>query len=147
MEQRATAKAVGLHVMLGMATLKRLPDNTKRRLVNARIMWPDYRTSPWDAPLDPEVRLSRVMPTPRELDDLERVLLWLLWLDRRHRVTVAMRGMTLPVAAIMDRLSVSRATVYNIEARGLADIAALVNGGPEAQAARIVKIKGLITIP
>ena len=123
-----------MQLILAAAALKRLPLSAFDRPSRLRSGMPEIirsRSEQFaalvDAESDPKLRWhmqreaaqrneARECATDEQIAALNRVALWLLWLDREQQFVVMARAFGQPVARIADRIGCSsRQTVYDIE--------------------------------
>jgi hypothetical protein len=100
-------------------TLRRLPEHTVQGYFNK---WPEIVPAGTDAG-----RMTRLVPSPSAIDQMDSVLLWLRWLERDDRRLVWQRANGRPWKAIAKDYGVDRAAAWRRWVYALVTIAARLN--------------------
>jgi hypothetical protein len=106
-------------------TLRRLPEHGVRGYFN---MWAGIIQGAVEAG-----GVTRLVPSPSEIDQMDSVLQWLNWVERDDRRIVWDRANGRPWKAIAKDHGVERTTIWRHWTYALVTIAARLNAGAEIQ--------------
>lgn len=110
------------------------------RPAGLRSGWPSDVFDPWDFP-DEKTETARELPGSADIDDMDRVLPWLAWIeDERMRAIVSGRAAGVPVKKLQRKLGIaSRDYIRRLQRQGFAIILAKLTGHPVETLRTILK--------
>lgn len=119
-----TPKLVEAYLAEAADTLRRLPEQRVRGYFSA---WPPIIHEAWDAYGWSETENRKGPPSARAIDQMDRTLLWLRWLDRDDQKIVWHRAGNRPWKAIAHEHGINRTTAWRRWTYALVTIAARLN--------------------
>lgn len=119
-----TPKLVEAYLAEAADTLRRLPEE---RVQTARSSWPPIVHEACDAYGWEAAETRPGPPAAKAIDQMDRTLLWLRWLDREDQKLVWDRACGLPWKAITHKYGFDRSTGWRRWTYALVTIAARLN--------------------
>ncbi len=123
-EPHWTPKLVEVTLAEAADTLRRLPEQRVRGYFNT---WPDILRDGWEAYGWSEARTRPGPPPARAIDEMDRTLLWLRWLEPADQKLVWARASGRPWKAIAIEHGIDRTTGWRRWTYALVTIAARLN--------------------
>lgn len=130
-----TPRMVGVFLEEAADTLRRLPEQRIQGYVST---WPDVVRDGWDAYGREDLRTRLGPPTARAIDQMDRTLLWLRWLDKEDQKLVWARASGRPWKAVAHDWGVDRTTVWRRWTYAMCTIATHLNAAESKQPRRSV---------
>ena len=127
-EPHWTPKMVAVYLEEAADTLRRLPNRRVGGYVSA---WPEIVRDYWEAFGWHDAEVRPIPPSPKAIDQMDRALPWLYWLDPEEAKLVWERACGVPWKIIEIRRGVSRSTAWRHWITALATIAARLNAGDD----------------
>ncbi len=123
-EPHWTPKMVAVYLEEAADTLRRLPPVKVRGYVSA---WPPVLRDFWEAYGREEVQVRPGPPSAKAIDQMDRTLLWLRWLDRDESRLVWRRACRRPWKAITYEFGCDRTTAWRRWTYAMITIATRLN--------------------
>lgn len=128
-EPHWTPKMVAVYLEEAADTLRRLPPVKVRGYVTT---WPPIVRDYWEAFGWDEVRVRLGPPSAKAIDQMDRTLLWLRWLDVADHRLVWSRACGRPWKAIAHEFGCDRTTAWRRWTYAMITIAARLNAREKA---------------
>ena len=123
-----TARMVAVYLEEAADTLRRLPE---KRVQGYGSTWPDIVQDTWDAYGQSEARTRLGPPTARAIDQMDRTLPWLRWLDGDDQKLVWERANGRRWKAIAGTRGIDRSTAWRRWSYAVHVIAARLNAAAD----------------